>query len=135
MKEEKKQNFRMSTRVFVKYPAYFASGDAEYIGDVLQISEGGLIFRCAERIRMGATGGLSIKVFDAEPDVYLKGTVIYELPEMVNRKSAWKYGLRFIDVDNKRRDVISRVIMYSSLRDRYTPHSTGVIVGSDDSNK
>jgi len=127
MKQDTTHGFRMSARVFVNYSAQFKIDHTELAGEVLQVSEGGAIFISHERIGIGLAGAINIKVFDNEPDVLIKGTIIYEMSDNSRKKPSWKYGIRFTDIDGEKRDVISRVIMFSSMKNRYALHSRRLV--------
>ena len=121
MSEKVAKNYRMSRRVPVYFPASFEFGSANGDGMVLQISDGGMLFCCPKEIDIRTKGVFNLKAFDNEPDVTLDGEVVHRLYEREpsNDEGLIKYGVRFLDPEDTQREVISRVIRFATIRERY----------------
>lgn len=120
MIREKLKNSRMSKRVPVNVSASFTSGDFRAEGVVLQMSEGGMLFCCPGDIDVMSKGRFTLKLFANEDDLELDCEIIHRLYENDKAKDALiKYGVRFLDPDKSKKEVIDRVIRFATMRDRY----------------
>lgn len=121
MSERGARNYRTSRRVPVYFPATFALGKTNGEGMVLQLSDGGMLFCCSKEIDIRAKGSFCLKAFENEPEVTVDVEVVHRLYEREpsNEEGLIKYGVRFIAPAEEQQEVISRVIRFATIRERY----------------
>ncbi len=122
------KKLRMSRRVPVRLLVNIKSGALMVEGVVREISEGGMLFFCRSEFEVNTEEIFNLKVFDNEPDIALRGKLLYRrLEKEGDPTQGFLYGVEFADADSAVKESISRVVRFVTVRERYSKSAASVI--------
>ncbi len=130
------KKLRMSRRVPVKLVVAIESNSVTVDGIVREISEGGMLLLCQSEFEVKTKGVFSLKVFDGEPDIALKGELLYRrLEDEDDPDQGFLYGVQFTEQGEQAKENIARVVRFVTVRDRYSKSASTATDDPVDSKK
>lgn len=121
------KNLRMSRRVAVDSSASFENDSGRVEGAIKELSEGGLRFECREELELGTSGVFTFKILMDEPEVSITGEPIHRTEVSRHGGKVYQYGVRFTDLDSRKKEALARVQRYATLRQRYSVKRSDII--------